>query len=223
MFDSFGEQMELFFRILVAAACGAAIGFERKNRAKGAGIRTHLIVALASALMMVVSKYGFFDVLSENVRLDPSRVAAGIVTGVGFLGAGLIFARKQGISGITTAAGVWATVGVGMTVGAGMYLIGILSTVLILVCQVFLHKDYDWLKEPVARQAILLTDGDGSVLPELESRMKLHGVDVISLRTKVETDGTVHMKLYARYPASYSTLDVADLLNRIPHILSVEL
>lgn len=88
-------ELEFFFRILIAGICGGLIGYERNNRLKEAGIRTHLIVALAAALIMVVSKYGFSDVTTlKGVALDPSRIAAQIVTGVGFLGAGMIFVRN---------------------------------------------------------------------------------------------------------------------------------
>ncbi|MFR4973475.1 MAG: MgtC/SapB family protein, partial [Butyricicoccus pullicaecorum] len=88
-------NLEFLFRLALAGACGAAIGYERLNRLKSAGLRTHFIVAIASALMMIVSKYAYFDVVSEAVKLDPSRVAAGIVSGVSFLGAGMIFRRNQ--------------------------------------------------------------------------------------------------------------------------------
>ena len=115
-------EMEFFARILVAALCGAFIGYERNNRLKEAGIRTHLIVALAAALIMVVSKYGFGDVTTHpGIALDPSRIAAQIVTGVGFLGAGMIFVRNQNISGLTTAAGLWASACMGLAVGGGFY------------------------------------------------------------------------------------------------------
>ena len=101
------SQLELLVRLIVAGICGSLIGYERKNRLKEAGIRTHMIVALGSALVMIVSKYGFADVLLlHNYILDPSRVAAQIVSGIGFLGAGIIFVRKQAISGLTTAAGI---------------------------------------------------------------------------------------------------------------------
>ena len=128
------EQSELFFRIVLAALCGAFIGYERMHRGKGAGIRTHLVVAAASALMMIISKYGFSDIsriVVGNVaeyRLDPSRLAAQIVTGVGFLGAGMIFIHKNNITGLITAAGIWATSGVGMAIGSGMYSVGIATT-----------------------------------------------------------------------------------------------
>ncbi len=139
-------QLHLIFRMLLSCLCGIAIGFERKNRAKEAGIRTHCIVACASALMMIISKYGFGDLLDGNiypladVRLDPSRMAQGIVTGVGFLGAGIIFIQRGAIRGLTTAAGVWATSGIGMALGSGMYIIGIAGTVLVLLAQIVLHS-----------------------------------------------------------------------------------
>ena len=106
------SDAELFLRVIVASVLGYMIGYERKNRDKSAGMRTHAIVALGAALMMVVSKYGFYDV----EKVDSSRVAAQIVSGVGFLGAGVIFVRNNTVSGLTTAAGLWTTAGVGMAV-----------------------------------------------------------------------------------------------------------
>lgn len=119
-------QLEYLIRIIGAALCGMAVGYERENHLKTAGIRTHTIVALASAAMMIISKYGFQDILAlDHIGLDPSRVAAGVVTAIGFLGAGVIFTRNFSVSGLTTAAGIWATVGIGMAFGAGMYVLGI--------------------------------------------------------------------------------------------------
>ena len=128
-------ELEFFFRILIAGICGGLIGYERNNRLKEAGIRTHLIVALAAALIMVVSKYGFSDVTTlKGVALDPSRIAAQIVTGVGFLGAGMIFVRNQTISGLTTAAGLWASACMGLAIGAGFYECVVLAFLLIFLC-----------------------------------------------------------------------------------------
>lgn len=131
---------ELLMRILLAALCGAAIGYERKNRHKEAGIRTHILVAVGAALIMIVSKYGFDDILAnKGVGLDPSRIAAQIVTGVGFLGAGIIFVRNHIVNGLTTAAGIWVTSGIGMAVGSGMYQIGIISAIGVVIVQIILH------------------------------------------------------------------------------------
>ncbi len=143
---SIGLEIELVGRMLVACLCGIILGFERHTRAKEAGMRTHCIVACASALMMIVSKYGFFDLVessyeyASDVRLDPSRMAQGIVTGVGFLGAGIIYFQRGVLKGLTTAAGIWAVSGIGMAIGAGMYIIGIAATVIVLLIQIILHR-----------------------------------------------------------------------------------
>ena len=118
---------EYILRIVIAALLGGAIGLEREYRAKGAGFRTHFLVALGSALLMVLSQYGFMDLLVENadksIRLDPSRIAAQVVSGIGFIGAGTIIFQKHVVKGLTTAAGIWVVGAIGMGCGAGMYVI----------------------------------------------------------------------------------------------------
>lgn len=135
---------EYLLRLALAALLGGIIGLERESRLKGAGIRTHFIVAFASCMMMLVSKYGFFDMMVyEAVKLDPGRIAAGLATAIGFLGAGTIISRKQGVIGLSTAAGLWATVGVGMSAGAGMYVIASVGTVFLVVVQHTLNPGHD--------------------------------------------------------------------------------
>ncbi len=125
---------DFFFRLLVAGLLGAAIGLDREYRAKEAGFRTHFLVALGSALFMIVSKYGFWDILGDTgVGLDPSRIAAQVVSGIGFLGAGTIIIQKLFVRGLTTAAGIWATSAIGLAVGAGQYWLGICAMVLTLL------------------------------------------------------------------------------------------
>ncbi|MBA8990148.1 putative Mg2+ transporter-C (MgtC) family protein [Curtobacterium pusillum] len=117
--------------VLLAFALASLIGLERQLRSKSAGIRTQAIVGTASALMLLVSKYGFGDVLvPDHVVLDPSRVAAQIVSGVGFLGAGLILTRRGAVRGLTTAAAVWETAAIGMAAGAGLWLLALVVTAL---------------------------------------------------------------------------------------------
>lgn len=126
-------NFDFVLRLLVAGILGAIIGLDREYRAKEAGYRTHFLVSLGSALIMIVSQYGFQDIIQENsVTLDPSRVAAQVVSGIGFIGAGTIIFQKQIVRGLTTAAGIWATAGIGLAVGAGMYTIGIAATLLTL-------------------------------------------------------------------------------------------
>ncbi len=126
-------NLDFVLRLLVAGILGAIIGLDREYRAKEAGYRTHFLVSLGSALIMIVSQYGFQEIIKEDsVSLDPSRVAAQVVSGIGFIGAGTIIFQKQIVRGLTTAAGIWATAGIGLAIGAGMYTIGIAATLLTL-------------------------------------------------------------------------------------------
>ena len=140
-------EYELMLRIFVAALLGGLIGLEREYRSKEAGFRTHFLVALGSALFMVVSAYGFSDAMNNELqRWDVSRVAAQVVSGIGFIGAGTIIFRKTEniVSGLTTAAGVWVVAAIGLACGGGMYKLAIVSTVLVLAgleaFNYFLHK-----------------------------------------------------------------------------------
>jgi putative Mg2+ transporter-C (MgtC) family protein len=127
------SQWELFVRLLLAAALGSAVGWERERLQWAAGLRTHMLVSVGSCLMIIVSAYGFSSVLSARVVLDPSRVAAQVVTGVGFLGAGSIILRNEAVKGLTTAASLWAVAGVGLAAGAGLYSAAVGTTIIILI------------------------------------------------------------------------------------------
>ena len=121
-------ELEMTLRLLLAAVLGAIIGYQRERAGKTAGLRTHVLICLGSALFTVASIYGF------GITTDPARVAAGVVAGVGFLGAGAIMHREGGlVAGLTTAATIWAVAGIGMAAGAGLYLVSAVTTVLVLV------------------------------------------------------------------------------------------
>lgn len=130
-------------RMLVSIVCGFAIGLERKSRSKEAGIRTHAIVCLASCLFMILSKYLtaplFSDISGNSFDGDATRIAAQVVTGIGFLGAGIIMYRRDVMHGLTTAAGVWATSAIGMAIGGGFIVTGVCATAIILLLQLIFH------------------------------------------------------------------------------------
>ena len=132
--DGIINELWVLVDIALAAFLGFFIGFERRKRLKEAGIRTHTIVCIGAALIMAVSKYAF-----KGQTADVSRIAAQIVSGVGFLGAGIIVYRQQAIHGLTTAAGVWATAGVGMACGGRLYIVAAGATVVLIAVQCFLH------------------------------------------------------------------------------------
>lgn len=218
--------LELAFlgRLFIAGLCGAIIGYERNNRLKEAGTRTHLIVALAASLIMIVSKYGFADVTSyQGIALDPSRIAAQIVTGVGFLGAGMIFVRNQNISGLTTAAGVWATAGIGMCIGAGLYFLGIAATALVVIAQMVLHRQYTWLRFPVVEQIHLVVEEEGDGIAYLKKTFQEHYLEVISLKLNKRGDGFIDVSLTVKVPPCYNLGRLMALLKDNPHIKSLEL
>ncbi len=128
------SEYEITLRLVAAAALGSLIGFERERLLWAAGIRTHMLVCVGSCLIMIVSAYGFAGVLSQqNTVLDPSRVAAQVVSGIGFLGAGSILARGEIVKGLTTAASIWTVAAIGLAVGGGLYFAAGTSTVIILV------------------------------------------------------------------------------------------
>lgn len=169
-------EIEYLIRLIVAAICGALIGLEREKRQKSAGLRTHIIVAIASSLMMIVSKYGFFDVLGiEGVGVDVSRVAAGVVSAIGFIGGGVIFLKRDTLVGLTTAAGLWATVGVGIAIGAGMYFTGVFTTAFILVLQLVMH----WKKLRVVT----------SVAGNITVNLTKHDIPIAELKIMLEKKG----------------------------------
>lgn len=125
---------EFTLRLSIAFVLGAIVGLDRTYRAKDAGFRTHILVCVGSALMMIISQYGFEEIVStDTTRYDPARIAAQVVSGIGFIGAGTIILQKHIVRGLTTAAGLWATAGIGLAVGSGMYAIGIVTTILTLL------------------------------------------------------------------------------------------
>ncbi len=127
-------EWNLIVRLCVAGLCGTVIGLDREYRVKDAGFRTHFLVALGSALMMIVSQYGFEEFAAQfgASRLDPSRIAAQVVSGIGFIGAGTIILHRRLVRGLTTAASLWATAGIGLAAGAHMYLLAAAATLLTL-------------------------------------------------------------------------------------------
>ena len=194
------SELVYIFRILLAGICGALIGFERKNRSKEAGIRTHFVVACGAALMMVVSKYAFFDLIQGGmfgdveVRLDPSRVASTIASGIGFLGAGMIFVHKNTITGLTTAAGIWATSGVGMAIGAGMYVLGIGGAVIILVAQYLLHIDFHRSRKSGIRTLSVKDVTEDGYQQYILEKFKEYSINVLNV--SVEKPGTESVRNY---------------------------
>lgn len=190
------QNLEYLLRIFLAMILGMLIGNERKNRHKSAGMRTHALVALGSALMMVVSKYGFYD----SVQGDGARLAAQVVSGVGFLGAGMIFVRHNLVSGLTTAAGVWTTAGVGLTIGSGMYFVGIFSAVMMVVMQNVSHKIPFFANVTASGQIRMTVLNKPGVIEELEQLMGTYKVEISGIQINKTEKDKIKLELEVIYP-----------------------
>lgn len=171
------QQLVFLLRLILSSVCEMAIGWERYSRNKNAGIRTHMVVAMAFALMIIISKYGFMDVITlSSVHVEVSHIASGVVQAIGFIGAGVIFVKGDNIIGLTTAAGLWATVGVGLAVGSGLYFLGISATLLILLIQILVHRKGKMSHYTEAGHIEVNLTKNNMSLEEAEKRIEDYGV-----------------------------------------------
>jgi len=161
---------ETLLRLLVAAVLGSLIGFERERLLWAAGIRTHMLVCVGACLFMIVSAYGFAPVLGPNVVLDPSRVAAQVVSGIGFLGAGAILARGEIIKGLTTAASIWTVAAIGLAVGGGLYFAAGVSTAIILAILAGVKPLEQMYRDRNQSCRLVIEATHGSLTPDLVKR-----------------------------------------------------
>ncbi len=206
-------QLRILLDLLLSVALGFMIGFERKLRAKEAGIRTHTIVCVGSALMMVVSKYAFGE------SADSARVAAQIVSGVGFLGAGMIVYRQHEVHGLTTAAGVWATAGIGMACGAQLYLIALGATVVLVLVQAILHLPIRLFrqKRSYSVKIVFIQNTDENLKIK-----ELFGTDRFNKLVITRDNGQVTYSATLTTEREFSSTWLNQLVEEYPFICSVE-
>ncbi len=203
--DFFGGYSDpvLVIRIILAGICGGIIGVERTLRQKDAGFRTHIIVAMGAALMVIISKYGFLDIVFlDSVQVDVSRVASNIITGISFLGAGMIFVKGISIKGLTTAAGIWVTAAVGMAMGAGLYIVAIVSVVLLLLVQIVFHKFLIGFDKVLANDNLVpcfvQIENTPVAVTDLKAFLKANGVQIFDSVVTASSDNltlTIHLNV----------------------------
>ena len=170
---------DFVWRLVLAAIFGTIIGLDREYREKEAGFRTHFLVSLGSALMMIVSQYGFSEILThDGVSLDPSRISAQVVSGIGFIGAGTIIFNHQIVRGLTTAASLWATAGIGLTAGAGMSWLALAATILTLVALEGLSLVFRSLGS--RRMVVVFSASDRTGVADTLDRIRTDGYMVVS-------------------------------------------
>src|SRR5690349_20134557 len=220
-----GLQADLALRMLLAAVLGAAIGLEREIHEHPAGMRTHLLVSLGSAVFTVLSIYGFEGISSPGVAaaVDPSRIAAQIVSGIGFLGAGAILKYGTSIRGLTTAASLWTTAGVGMAAGAGEWLIGVVATLIVVFSLWPLNALVARIRKPglhVIR--VRLEVGRLDALGDVSRLLGDRRVEMAGINSQRIGKGRYEVELTLRMPAAARSDDLISAITQIPAVELIE-
>lgn len=213
--NQFQTQWEFIVQLALSIVLGFAIGYERKIRNKEASLKTHTIVAFGSCLMMIISMYGFKD-----LNHDVARVAAQIVTGIGFLGAGMIIYRKNtGIHGLTTAAGIWATAAIGMAVGGGLYVVAVCGTIMFILAQIILHINVPFFQKKKFNTfniQFIQTKDENEKIKELFSADKFQNF------TMEKNEEQLVINVTLKSEKTYSTSELTEIINENAFILSIE-
>lgn len=216
-------SLELVLRIVIASICGAAIGTERTVRLKEAGIRTHTIVAMGAALMMTVSKYGFLDKAIYNGNFDASRIASCVVTGISFLGAGVIFVKDSSIKGLTTSAGIWATAGIGLALGAGMYFVGISAALVLILVHFILHRFIGRLDSVTLNEIVLTAIYSADIIDNVTKLLSAKGHQVTKCHASKGSDNTIQLTLLVKSTREIPFSEIADIFEHNENIISFSL
>ncbi|MDE6446525.1 MAG: MgtC/SapB family protein [Alistipes sp.] len=214
-------EWNFVWRLCVAGLCGTVIGLDREYRVKDAGFRTHFLVALGSALMMVVSQYGFAELLATHgdVRFDPGRIAAQVVSGIGFIGAGTIILHRQLVRGLTTAASLWATAGIGLAAGAHMYVLAGAATLLTLFGLEALTLFFGGLGRK--RTLIVYSSARREAVEAMFNRLRTSKYTVISYEVETGRQDAVTVyraTLVIRAKGAAEENEFVDLLREAPDI-----
>lgn len=209
-------QLEYFIRILLAGICGSVIGLERRKRFKDAGIRTHLILAIGCAVIMIVSKYAFADTLDY----DSARVASNIITGVGFLGAGVIFVKSGSVRGLTTAAGIWTTAAIGMAIGAGFYLLGIGVTILLVVIQLLLYRLVPALESIEVAELLIKAKRTPDILERIKAELDRNNIFINTMKIK-KHETELDIRFSVKVQKDHSLQGLFELLSAYDEVIEI--
>ncbi|MBU9720258.1 MULTISPECIES: MgtC/SapB family protein [Bacillaceae] len=217
------ETFIMTIRLIIAAALGGLVGVEREFHQHPAGFRTHLLVSVGSCLIMLLAFYGFQNYISghnpETINFDPSRLAAYVVSGIGFLGAGTILVQGYTVRGLTTAASIWVVAGIGLTVGAGMYLPAIITTIIVILSLFLLGKiDFGFLMKRKKRFIYLVVEEGKSPLSNLIKVVESYSIEVKGIKTEKQKlfndKSMIEYRLYVEYEDKEAIIYLADHLNK---------
>lgn len=238
MFDNIpsllgNNEVQMVLRLVLATVLGGMVGIERGKGDRPAGLRTHVLVCVGSTLFMLVSIFGFGDTTPVHttvddlgVRRDSARIAAQVVSGIGFLGAGTIIHEGLSVKGLTTAATMWMVSAIGLAVGSGMYIVSIASTILTLVVLTVLHS---WEKQiglrgkTATRLIVARVQNRPGIITDVTNYLSINGVKLKSLNVKSgEEDSFLELELFVKYNPEVDNMEVISGLHSIEGFLSLE-
>lgn len=223
------DTLIMMIRLVIAAVLGGLVGFEREYNKHPAGFRTHLLVCVGACLIMLLAMFGFQDYMENNIQyvnFDPSRLAAYVVSGIGFLGAGTILVQGYTVRGLTTAASIWVVAGIGLSIGVGMYFAGVFTTAIVLLSLVFLNKvDESFFKKKRAANVVIHAQPKDYTLLNIINVLEENNVKV--KKVMVERDRSSDFEELLRYhikvvyPDQKVKLSTIDLLYKLPQVHKV--
>ena len=218
-------SLELVLRLFISALFGGLIGLERETLKRPAGLRTHILVSVGSALLMLVS-IGLVAPFAgtPNTNLDPGRIAAQVVSGIGFLGAGTILRHGASIKGLTTAASLWVSAAIGLAVGGGFYLVAVVTTVIVMIALVVLRSlEYHILPGRAFEEINVVVEDVPGVIGRVTSLMGRRGVDIRSIEVEERVDSaTMVLHLIVDLPDTVSMRALAGEVAVLDHVKKVE-
>ncbi|MFD1954323.1 MgtC/SapB family protein [Paenibacillus thailandensis] len=221
------SELDILIRLVLAVVLGGSIGLEREQSNHAAGLRTNILVCLGSCLLMLLSIYGFAAFVDEpNVRVDPARLAAAVITGVGFLGAGTILFTGKSITGLTTAASLWVVSAIGLAVGAGFYFASVSVTVIaLLVLYAFNKLEKKFIAARSEKLLIIRLDERSAVLGKIHALLTERQIAVRKMVIEEDGEaaglGQIKLHFYVRLPKSEADLPLLDSLKRLEGVHAV--
>ncbi|RJE86141.1 MgtC/SapB family protein [Paenibacillus sp. 1011MAR3C5] len=222
------DYVVILMRLSLAVLLGGLIGFEREQHNHAAGLRTHILVCLGSAMVMLLSIYGFSEFVGEpNVRIDPARLATAVITGVGFLGAGTILFTGKAITGLTTAASLWVVAAIGLQIGAGFYIGAVAGTVLVFITLwVFNKMEHRFLKSKKVRKLTIQAEAEEQLLDIVSEKLASRSIvtqklTIRRIQPSLDAPPCLEVQLDLVVPRSIEPKEMVDVMKGIGGIVAV--
>lgn len=213
------SETEIVLRLAVSCLLSGLIGFERECLERPAGLRTHILVGVGSTLLMIVSIYGFIGY--DSVNKDPARIAAQVVSGIGFLGAGTILREGLTVRGLTTAASLWVVAGIGLAIGCGQFFAAIAGTVLVLLTLVLFER-HRWLNKHGDRIKIVICDRPGQ-FGRVAALFGNHGISITNITMQqFPEQKAINVEFYLKIPANANMIQIIEELTEFDGVLSID-